>query len=300
MMLQEILSKIKLLVPQKESSFKKVDLSLLENTVDVDIEKLRNIFKFITSPNTCSPDEKEALRKVEAIKKQYSSSFEKVIIKDFGAGHKNSLRTEESMGTEEALQSGVDREVVISEVHKSAATREKWGKLMFKIVREFKFGYCLELGTNLGISAAYQISALKLNNKGRLETIEGAEVYARLAEKNLNTIGYSNFAVHIGRFCDVLPKILSLSQPIDFVFIDGHHDENATRKYLEMIYPFLAIKSVIIFDDISWSDGMKNAWQSIYNDARIKASVDIGKWGICLIDKTTVPNSLQYFKLPVE
>ena len=88
------------------------------------------------------------------------------------------------------------------------------------------------------------------------------------------------------RFQDVLDKVLNESRPVDFAFIDGHHDENATMRYFDQLIPFLANQGVVlVFDDISWSPGMKKAWKKIKVDERVKFSVDLRKVGICLMKK---------------
>lgn len=156
----------------------------------------------------------------------------------------------------------------------------------------------MELGTCLGISGAYQISALKLNGSGRFTTIEGSEELAKIADSSFKKINYQDYNVHVGRFVDVLQNILSKDTSIDFVFIDGHHDKVATREYYEFIYPFLSKNSIIIFDDINWSIGMKEVWKSIYKDGEgIKISVDLYKWGICFIDKDRTESERYYYKV---
>ena len=60
-----------------------------------------------------------------------------------------------------------------------------------------------------------------------------------------------------GRFQDVLDDTLADLREVDYVFIDGHHDEKATLDYFNRIYPFLSKNAIVLFDDISWSEGMK-------------------------------------------
>jgi len=86
------------------------------------------------------------------------------------------------------------------------------------------------------------------------------------------------------RFQDVLDKVLNESRPVDFAFIDGYHDENATMRYFDQHIPFLANQGVVlVFDDISWSPGMKKAWKKIKVDERVKTSVELRKVGIYLM-----------------
>jgi len=159
-----------------------------------------------------------------------------------------------------------------------------WGRVLFRLVREFQPQTCLELGTNMGISAAYQASALKLTGAGKLITLEGDEARARAARGHLRQLGLNNVEVVLGRFRDTLPAILSRCETIDFAFIDGHHDELATREYFELIALHLSSPAVVVLDDISWSQGMKQAWAVIRHDPRVRVSVDLRVLGLCVVE----------------
>jgi predicted O-methyltransferase YrrM len=196
------------------------------------------------------------------------------------------------------MQEGVVEKFNISDVCKKRSIQDEWGELIFKIIRDFKPLNCLELGTCLGISAAYQISALKLNGHGKFTTIEGSEILAKHSDINLRKLKYQDYLVHNGRFSDVLPKILSEDHPIDFAFIDGHHDKEATQRYFELLYPFLSEKAILIFDDINWSEGMKEVWKHLYeNGEGVIISFDFHKWGICVIDKKSKKKEKYYHQI---
>lgn len=234
---------------------------------------------FIINNKKWQEKENNAFKLIDEIRNQYLNSNEVVLVQDYGAGSVVNKRTKRNW------QNGIDSERKVSEICQSASSPEKWGKLIFKIIREVNPSHCLELGTSLGISAAYQISALKLNNGGSFTTIEGAKEVAQIAEINLKKINYPNYQVEVGKFNEVLPEILKNNKVWDFVFIDGHHDKTATKAYFELIFPFLSERAIIIFDDINWSAGMKEVWQEIHLDQRIKLSFETSKWGICVIDK---------------
>jgi len=76
---------------------------------------------------------------------------------------------------------------------------------------------------------------------------------------------------------------LRTAAPVDFIFIDGHHDEQATKDYVTMVLPFLASQAVAIFDDINWSEGMKRAWSSIAAGPRSAAHFPPHDLGIALL-----------------
>lgn len=136
----------------------------------------------------------------------------------------------------------------------------------------------------MGISTSFQAAALKLNGMGKIVTLEGAKSLASLAERHFQALGLDNANIVIGRFQDTLGEVLNAYKSVDYVFIDGHHDEKATLAYYEQIKPFLSERALLVFDDISWSEGMKGAWKTIMADERVKISVDLRQIGVCIID----------------
>lgn len=55
--------------------------------------------------------------------------------------------------------------------------------------------------------------------------------------------------------------------------------------------------AVVILDDISWSEGMKKAWNEVKEDKHVVASVDLDKIGIVILGKSTVENP--HFRIPL-
>jgi predicted O-methyltransferase YrrM len=269
-------------------------LNSLINSKDECIKVFSKLLKdSISSGNHWTSEEKAAIGMVNQIREEYLASDETVNITDYGSGSSTSTRTKEEMS------SGVKATLKISDSTINASTREFWGEIMFRTVRGYKPNNCLELGTNLGLSAAYQVSALKLNGRGKFSTIEGSAEFANQAELKLKRFQHPDLTIYNGRFIDILPGFLtSQDQALDFVFIDGHHDETATWEYYEMIYPYLDKKAILIFDDISWSDGMKQVWKRIFDDKRIAVSFDLIKWGVCFIDDSI--EEKQHFDLRLE
>lgn len=224
-----------------------------------------------------SPEEKEWVNRIEDLRSVLSADLTEISFKDYGAGSPNLTRTEKEM------YDGVVKTTTVSNVCKSSKPRF-WSLVLFKLIREFNPTTSIELGTCLGISAAYQAAAHKINNKGGITTMEGAVSLASLSEENLRELGLDNAVVDCGRFQDNLDRVLNENKPIDYAFIDGHHDEKATISYFQSFIPNLSIKAIIVFDDISWSNGMRQAWNKIIQDKNVKFWVDLNKMGICLID----------------
>ena len=224
--------------------------------------------------NKINTEEKFWITKIEQIRKQFTGNPTPVTIRDFGAGDPDSKRSDEEM-----IQGKVTTTTYgeICQGSKPAL----WALLLFKLIRTIQPELEIELGTCIGISAAYQSAAQHLNVKGRLITIEGSEAIATLAKKNIESLNLNNVEILCGKFKEVLPELLEKTSVVDYVFIDGHHDERATIDYFELLLPHLSPGAIVVFDDISWSKGMRRAWEKIRNNSTVLFSLDLKMLGIC-------------------
>lgn len=288
-MLKKAFNKVLWFIRTQKREFRTINiLDGLEKSTDKDLSRFAKVVKQVKR-NAFAEQELSAFRMVEKKRLHLLNSNQIIVVQDFGAGNPDTFRTQEQS------VDGVSELEAISSICKNASTPKNLGCLLFKLIAEFKPKCCLELGTSLGISASYQVLALKSNGHGRFVTIEGSHNIAKIAAQTLEELEYSNYALHVGKFKDVLPNILPTIGTVDFVFIDGHHDRFATKEYFETIYPYLSQKSIVIFDDIDWSNGMGGFWNEMYRDTRVKFSFDLFRWGICFIDKEfTVLNPLSF------
>jgi hypothetical protein len=233
-----------------------------------------------TLQNDFSSDEKKWIDRIEILREELDSSMTKMSIRDYGAGTPDLCPTNEEMNRGRVVTK------TVGEVSKSYSKPYFWSLLLFKLIRKFRPSICLELGTCLGISASFQGAALKLNGKGKIVTLEGAESLATIAERSFRSLSLDNVALVTGRFQDTLGKVLDTYKSIDYAFIDGHHDEKATIAYFKQIIPFLSEEALLVFDDISWSDGMKRAWKTIVTNDRINISINLRQIGVCIINSS--------------
>jgi len=224
--------------------------------------------------NSFSDDERKLINSIEERRASLLQNDETVEFIDYGAGKSTSSRTQAEM----------DNGVPSSESISRICTFSKppfWASILFKLVRHLGPTKCLELGTCLGISAAYQSAALKLNGAGELVSLEGSPSIAGVASETLSNMGLQEIAsVTVGPFHQTLEEALVSNSPIDFFFNDGHHDYDAVLKYFDQALPHLSPDAVVVFDDISWSDGMQKAWNKIKAHPKVAASVDLGAIGI--------------------
>lgn len=220
------------------------------------------------------------VERIEARRAALVASKEVVRFTDFGAGGPDVMRSAGEM------DQGVTAASTVGAICRSASKPPEWCLLLLRMVRELRPQTCLELGSCVGLSAAYQAAGLVLcGNTGRLVTLEGATPLAAVARETIEELGLAERAeVRLGRFQDTLDDALRDLETVDLAFIDGHHDEDATVAYFNEIAPYMARDGVVIFDDINWSPGMRRAWHTIVTDSRTGESVDMGGVGLALMD----------------
>ena len=192
---------------------------------------------------------------------------EMVEVIDYGAGNPQDNRTKEEMILGKKLK------ISLSNLANTGIRGERMMNV-YKIISEINPKTILELGTCCGFSSSY-MSFFAPNSK--IYTIEGSPNIAEIAKENHRFFGLSNVSVFVGRFDIVLPKLLEEISPIDFAFVDGHHDREATLSYFKQILPFMAKGGVMLFDDITWSEGMKEAWREIVDFGVHKKIQEVGE-----------------------
>lgn len=236
-------------------------------------------------------EEKGWIDRIENLRAELNASGKQITRMDYGAGNPDSTRTQEE------ARKGVEVTQTLGHLSQGVSKPPFWCLLLFKLIRTTRPSSCIEMGTAVGISGAYQAAALKLNGQGALVTLEGAPSLAEVATSNFQRLSLQTVDMVVGRFDETLSSVLTRRRPVDYVFIDGHHDEQATLSYFEQIYPSLSDRALVVLDDINWSDGMKRAWKTIAQDKRVGGAVDLGLIGICVIDRTVAGG--RYFSVPV-
>ncbi|MCH8147000.1 MAG: class I SAM-dependent methyltransferase [Planctomycetes bacterium] len=261
-------------------------VSRLQSNHDATAKSLAKVLDAVYKGN-CTQEEMRWISTIEQRRESLLASTTEVALTDYGCGPANSKRT-----TEEMLKGKTVTGTIGSFCRASKDAR--WALLLFKLLREFAPSNCLELGTCVGISAAYQAAALELNQHGKLVTLEGGQALAAIAQQTLDEVGLPRCEIVVGRFQDTLDQVVQDASPIDYAFIDGHHDEHATLEYFAKIRPHLSEEAVLVFDDISWGAGMKRAWNAIQDDRNLKIVVDLTNMGVCIYTKSPSEKRIRY------
>lgn len=192
---------------------------------------------------------------------------------DYGAGDPEDCRTEEEMLNGIEVVSSTSRVCAIG-------LKSEWAEYMYSLIKAYKPKKVLELGTCCGFSSIYMSKA---SPKSEIHTLDGAEAVSEIAGQNMQVLGCENITRHVGRFADILDDVLSQLKSIDFIFIDGHHDKDATINYFNKVKDFCSSGGIIVFDGISWSKSMREAWEIIISDDSIAYSKDKTKLGVVVM-----------------
>lgn len=203
---------------------------------------------------------------LEFIRQKLSTIKEPLKKKDFGAG---------SSITD-------TKNTTIAEIAKYNQSQPRVGQMLFRLINWQKPQYMVELGTAFGVTTLYQASA-SLN--GEMLTIEGCEETAAVAEQTFENLKAKNIKILIGQFDEVLPEVLKNLPRLDYIFIDGNHRKAPTLKYFEMCLPYVHNDSIVVFDDIRWSDGMNEAWETIKAHPKVTLTLEVFDVGIVFFRK---------------
>lgn len=192
----------------------------------------------------------------------------------------------------ESLNGGFRGELVkLSRLARTVAVPAHLGRLLYRLVNHYKPQNILELGTSVGMSTLYMAKA---NPAGTLYTIEGDEAILGIAQKRFDILGLKNITPCCGTFETELPRLMKDIERIDFVFIDGDHNGSKLLQYFDVILPKLHPESVVVVDDIRWSDDMEQAWSELVANDAVSVSIDLFRCGILLFRDGIAK---QHFKL---
>lgn len=216
------------------------------------------------------------LAAIEELRSSLEQSREPVEILGYGAGNKSDPRSQEE------AERGVVTHEVVGNVCRRAVSRKRKCLQLFNVLNSVRCDYAIELGTCLGISTAYLAVALKASG-GSLASFEGAPGLARIAQRNLSSLGLVNARVVVGKFTTTLPDVLAACPPIGFSYIDGHHDGRATERYFEMVVERSVSGAVVVLDDIRWNDDMHEAWRTLLAHPSVSEAIDLEQMGVIVL-----------------
>lgn len=160
----------------------------------------------------------------------------------------------------------------IGQIARNALKSPRLAQLIYRLAKNSRPDQLVELGTCLGITTAYLSKALP---EARIITIEGCPETAKVARRNFAELALENVELRVGNFDALLPVVIAETAKLDFVYIDGNHRKEATLNYFSRCLPKVHEGSLLIFDDIYWSRGMKEAWEEIKQHPQVTVTIDL-------------------------
>lgn len=177
-------------------------------------------------------------------------------------------------------------DISIAEASRASQTRAS-ARLLYHLVRKFQPRTILELGTNLGISAAY-LSAAQTGQEQRLVTLDASPYRLALARRLHAEAGLDRIEYVEGYFSRTLAAAAESLGQIDMAFIDGHHQHHSTLNYFETIAAHASDGCLFVFDDIGWSDGMRQAWAELRRYFGFSVVVTLHRLGLAVLGRKAV------------
>jgi predicted O-methyltransferase YrrM len=199
---------------------------------------------------------KKVYPEVESIREGLLNDDRMITVTDLGAGsHLNKNLTKR-----------------VGDIAKNALKPPKLAQLLYRLVADLQPLNIIELGTCLGTTSIYLQKAAP---QAKVYTLEGCPQTAAIAKEGFDKAGLKDITLITGNFDDTLPPVIDNLGKLDFVFVDGNHQKDATLKYFEWCLPKVHDNTLLIFDDIYWSEGMKEAWAKIKAHPQVTVTVDL-------------------------
>ncbi len=193
---------------------------------------------------------------IESLRSNLAKDNRMLTVDDFGAGSRLAAQ----------------RQRTVSFIARSSLKPRKFGRLFFRLVNYFQPNTVVELGTSLGITTAYMASA---KTDAQVTTMEGALAVAEIAKANFKALGITNIKIVEGNFDNTLPQVLKKTATVDFAFVDGNHRKLPTLNYFKQLLDNAQGQTVLVFDDIHWSEEMEQAWAEIQAHPRVTLTIDL-------------------------
>lgn len=240
--------------------------SLLTYWLDaVEAHSLQSPFLFDLYTNVISVARKTTgVPIIESIRKELLNDDLELEVQDMGSGsnHFESYRRR------------------IADIARTSLSPLKYSMLYRLLIEHFGARQVLELGTSLGINSLY----LAYQMKASLYTFEGSAAIAGVARKQFERCGCNNIAVVEGNIDEMLSKVVSGIDRLDFALIDANHRYDPTIRYFQTLLEKVHRLSIIVMDDIHYSEEMQRAWDHIRSHDCVYASVDLYRCGLLFFD----------------
>lgn len=198
---------------------------------------------------------------LDTIRKKLILNHQEINITDFGAGSKT-------------LSSNKRK---VSDIAQKGIAQKKQAEFLYRLLNKFNPTHIIELGTSIGLTTLY---FSKVVPKSTIYTIEGCPDLFQFSQNLFKEHSANNIISINGNFNKELPALLNKLPQLDFLYIDGNHTYDATMLYFNLALEKKHPGTILVFDDIYWSDGMEKAWKEICAHPQVRLSLDLFQFGI--------------------
>lgn len=203
---------------------------------------------------------------IEQIRKKLLSDSSTIEIEDLGAGSRTKASNKRS----------------IAQSAKTSLKPEKYAQLLYRLVKHYEPQTIIELGTSLGVTTSYLALA---NPRAKVFTVEGSQSVSTIAEANFRELNIKNIQLYKGNFDKILPEILQDISSVGLAYVDGNHRHMPTINYFHQLLARSTNDTILIFDDIHWSEEMEKAWEEIKEHPSVQYTIDIFFLGFVFFKK---------------
>jgi predicted O-methyltransferase YrrM len=225
--------------------------------------------------NDSKKHQPSVFNEIEAYRKKLVNDATVIRFEDHGAGADATGKT--------------IREVSVSTMASKALKQGKYSRFLYRLVDYLKCTEAIELGTSLGITTSYLASACN-----QVKTVEADKNVLNIAEEGWKQLSKRNIKSYCFDLNEGWTHLSNEIDTIDFLFVDANHRKEAVIRYLLQALPYIHQKSVIVLDDIHWSEDMLEAWNLLKSRKEVSLSFDIFQMGVLFFDSNL---SKQHFTL---
>ena len=193
---------------------------------------------------------------IEDLREALKKDHEQLDIEDLGAGSRK----------------GTAKTKTVTQLAYTSLKPRKYARLLYRLAKHYQPKTIIELGTSLGLTTAYLSTACP---GSKIYTVEGSSAIRAKAMTNFKSLGLTNIQSLLGDFDNVLPEVLAKEPVVDLAYIDGNHRYEPTMRYFHQFLAHTNDASILVFDDIHWSEEMERAWNEIKEHAAVQYTIDI-------------------------
>jgi len=197
---------------------------------------------------------------IKSIYKKLLKDKSKVHITELGAGSSVNSSTSRS----------------VRSIAQHSLTSLKFSALYYRLIKYFNIRHIIELGTSLGINTLY----LAKYEATKIYTFEGCQNTINIAKTNFEKAEATNIKIIEGNINQTFPSFLNGQLKPDMVYIDANHHYTPTLRYFDLILKNRHDNTIVIIDDIHWSEEMSKAWKEICDHPEVSLSIDLNRCGI--------------------